>query len=74
VTTLDFLLLLMVLIWGANFSVVKVALRDFPEVAFNAARLLVATVVFLSVVLATPMRARLRALTRREWIELLFLG
>lgn len=71
---LDWLLLLMILIWGANFSIVKVALRDFPEVAFNAARLSVATLVYLSVILATPMRAQLRTLTRREWIELLFLG
>ena len=38
-TALDFLLLLMILIWGTNFSIVKVALRDFPEVAFNAMRL-----------------------------------
>jgi drug/metabolite transporter (DMT)-like permease len=73
-TFLDWLLLLMILIWGANFSIVKVALRDFPEVAFNAARLSVATLVYLSVILATPMRAQLRTLTRRDWIELLFLG
>jgi drug/metabolite transporter (DMT)-like permease len=71
---LDWLLLLMILIWGANFSIVKVALRDFPEVAFNAARLSVATLVYLSVILATPLRAQLRTLTRREWIELLVLG
>jgi drug/metabolite transporter (DMT)-like permease len=45
VTVLDFLLLLMILIWGSNFSIVKVALRDFPEIAFNAMRLLVATTV-----------------------------
>ena len=42
-TRLDFLLLLMILIWGTNFSVVKVALRDFPEIPFNAMRLVVAT-------------------------------
>ena len=73
-TTLDFLLLLMIVIWGSNFSIVKVALRDFPEVPFNAMRLVVATVVFLTVILATPARARLRTLTRRDWVELAFLG
>ena len=73
-TRLDFLLLLMIVIWGSNFSIVKVALRDFPEVPFNAMRLVVATVVFLAVILATPARARLRTLTRRDWIELAFLG
>ena len=71
---LDFLLLLMVLIWGANFSIVKVALRDFPEVAFNAMRLAVATTVYLGVIFATPARTRLQTLTRKDWIELAFLG
>jgi drug/metabolite transporter (DMT)-like permease len=71
---LDLLLLLMILIWGSNFSIVKVALRDFPEVPFNAMRLVTATIVFLTVILATPARERLRALTRRDWIELVFLG
>jgi drug/metabolite transporter (DMT)-like permease len=74
VTVLDSLLLLMVLIWGANFSIVKVALRDFPEVAFNAMRLAVAMTVYLIVIFATPARARLNALTRKDWIELAFLG
>lgn len=73
-TTLDSLLLLMILIWGSNFSIVKVALADFPEIAFNAMRLVVATTVFLGVIFATPARARLKALTRRDWIELAFLG
>jgi len=74
VTGLDLLLLLMILIWGSNFSIVKVALRDFPEVPFNAMRLAVAMVVFLAVVFASPARRRLPALTRRDWVELFFLG
>ena len=43
VTVLDVLLLLMVIIWGANFSVIKLALRDFPQIPFNALRLLLAS-------------------------------
>ena len=73
-TVLDGLLLLMILIWGANFSIVKVALRDFPEIGFNAMRLLVGTAVYLGVIFATPARSRLAALTRRDWVELFFLG
>ena len=73
-TVLDFLLLLMILIWGSNFSIVKVALRDFPEIAFNAMRLLVATTVYVGVIMATPARAQLRTLSRRDWLEVLFLG
>ncbi len=64
----------MILIWGSNFSIVKIALRDFPEVPFNAMRLLVATLVYLAVIFATPARSRLKELTRRDWIELAFLG
>jgi drug/metabolite transporter (DMT)-like permease len=74
VTVLDALLLLMILIWGSNFSIVKVALRDFPEGPFNAMRLLVATTVYLGVIFGSSARARLQALTRRDWIELFFLG
>jgi drug/metabolite transporter (DMT)-like permease len=73
-TLLDWLLLLMILIWGSNFSIVKVALLDFPEIAFNAMRLLVATTVYLVVIMGTPARSLLRTLTRRDWFELLFLG
>lgn len=65
----------MILIWGTNFSVVKVALRDFPEIPFNATRLAVATAVFLGAIRWTRDEARPRApLTRTDWIQLLFLG
>ena len=46
VSRLDLLLLAMVTIWGANFSLVKVAMRDFPELAFNAFRLVIASGIF----------------------------
>ena len=64
---LDFLLLLMILIWGSNFSVVKVALRDFPEVPFNTMRMLVGTTVFLAAIRWTrdPERPRPRRLQTR---------
>jgi drug/metabolite transporter (DMT)-like permease len=71
---MDALLLLMILIWGANFSIVKIALRDFPEIGFNAMRMLVGTAVYLAVIFATPARSRLAALTRRDWTELFLLG
>jgi drug/metabolite transporter (DMT)-like permease len=40
----------MVIIWGGNFSVVKYALRDFPEVPFNALRLVLASAVFVAAI------------------------
>ena len=64
----------MILIWGSNFSIVKVALRDFPEGPFNAMRLVTATTIFLAVIFGTSARGRLRSLTRRDWTELFFLG
>jgi drug/metabolite transporter (DMT)-like permease len=69
-TPFDGLLLLMVLIWGANFTVVKAALADIPPHAFNAIRLVVATGIFLTAVL-------LRGVPRmpgRDWIRLAVLG
>lgn len=65
----------MIVIWGSNFSMVKVALRDFPEIPFNAMRMVVGTTVFLAALWATRNRAKPRpTLTRADWIQLFFLG
>jgi drug/metabolite transporter (DMT)-like permease len=72
--SLDALLVLMILIWGSNFSIVKVALRDFPEIPFNAMRLIVGTTVYLAVIAWWRDRLRLNALTRQDWTQLVFLG
>ena len=65
----------MILIWGSNFSIVKVALRDFPEIPFNAMRMVVATIVFLAVLRLTRDEEEPRAvITRRDWVQLALLG
>jgi len=77
---LDALLLLMVVIWGSNFSVVKYALRDFPEVSFNACRLILASAVFLGAIAVVRHRANAGLgapeppLTRGEWGRVVVLG
>ena len=77
---LDLLLLLMVIIWGSNFSVIKVALREFPEATFNALRLVLASAVFLIAIAVVRMRANagLRPpeppLTGSEWRLVFVLG
>ena len=87
-TRLDLLLLLMVVIWGANFSLVKLALRDFPELAFNAFRLVIASSVFLIAMWWSRRVGNLRAeppggtrvrnlspaLSRSDWLRLVGLG
>lgn len=62
----------MIAIWGTNFSLVKVAMRDFPELAFNAARLVVASSVFLAAMYFT--RQAPARMPRRDWTRLLLLG
>ena len=64
------LLLLMVVIWGANYSLIKVVLRELPPPVFNALRLSIASAVFVAVLALT---ARTRP-TRREWLQLAGLG
>ena len=77
---LDLLLFLMVLIWGSNFSVIKYALRDFPQIPFNAMRLLLASAVFLAAIVVVRRRAALGlrppepSLTGREWGVVLVLA
>lgn len=61
----------MVGIWGANFSAIKLALRDFPEVSFNAMRLVLAAAVFLVAILRL---GRQPTLTRRDWATLVGLA
>ena len=62
----------MVLLWGGNFSVIKIAMRDFPELAFNASRLVVASAVFAAAMWIQGDRPS--TLTRRDWIRLLIVG
>lgn len=69
-TPIDVLLLLMVLIWGGNFTVVKAALQYVPPLAFNALRLLVASAVFLAAIAWTGVPR----LTGREWQRVALLG
>jgi drug/metabolite transporter (DMT)-like permease len=65
----------MVFIWGSNFSIVKVAIRDFPELAFNAMRMAVGSAVFLSAIQFTRDARQPRpAITRGDWIQLTLLG
>ena len=68
----------MVTIWGANFSLVKVAMRDFPELAFNAFRLVIASSIFLAALWwqgrqQGDERSR-DSLSRSDWGRLAFLG
>jgi drug/metabolite transporter (DMT)-like permease len=68
---IDLLLLLMTVIWGSNFTVVKVAARYIPERPFNCLRLLVASAAFL---VAIAIREGWPRLTHAEWIRILQLA
>ncbi|MFN8058785.1 MAG: DMT family transporter [Vicinamibacterales bacterium] len=69
-TPLDAWLLLMVIIWGANFTLVKVGIAAMPAQAFNAGRLGVAGLVF-AVVIAWGVRMGRRPGPAGGWQTLL---
>jgi drug/metabolite transporter (DMT)-like permease len=69
-TPFDGLLLLMVLIWGANYSVVKSAISDIEPQAFNVLRMGLASAVFLAALVVTG----LPRIGRTDWIRLAALG
>ena len=83
---IDALLVLMVLIWGANFSVIKRAFLEIPPQPFNALRLVVAALVFLAAIVWARRRARdtpgqvssvvytANDVTRRDWLDIAALG
>ena len=50
-TRLDALLLLMALIWGTNYAIVKHAFREMDPQAFNAIRMVIASSVFVVMML-----------------------
>jgi drug/metabolite transporter (DMT)-like permease len=82
VTALDALLLLMVLIWGSNYTIVKSALSQIDPQAFNALRMIEASSIML-VVMAVARRIRWNPsqvfytdarVTPREWLAMALLG
>src|SRR5215471_3312306 len=78
--TLDGALLLMALIWGTNYAIVKSAFREIDPQAFNALRLVLASTV-MALVSRGARRFHLdedfhtsARVTRDEWLRLIVLG
>lgn len=67
----DLLLLLMCVIWGINFTVIKVALEDFHPLSFNALRFTLASTLLMITARADISR---RKLERKDLIRLMALG
>jgi drug/metabolite transporter (DMT)-like permease len=81
---IDALLVLMVVIWGANYSLIKHAFQEIPPQPFNALRLTIASSVFLVAIRIAGRRARAKtgstvfftpsAVSSREVWQLVWLG
>jgi drug/metabolite transporter (DMT)-like permease len=86
---IDALLLLMAMIWGTNYSVVKSAFAELNPQAFNAMRLTIGSTVFLAIIVAMRLRPppasgpmasissvffTPAAITSRDWLGLAALG
>ncbi|MEZ4587591.1 MAG: DMT family transporter [Gemmatimonadales bacterium] len=73
-TRYDAGLLLVALIWGANFSAIKYALAEMPPLAFSAVRFILASVLFWVVVRLLEPRSRVPAKDLRFLIGLGVVG
>lgn len=71
--TIHLLLATMVVIWGVNYPVIKVALAEIPTLAFNGLRLTLASLIFL-VAIRYERRRGAAPLTRDDWRRLLLLA
>jgi drug/metabolite transporter (DMT)-like permease len=72
---LDGLLLGMTLIWGSNFSLIKAALRQMPELGFNTLRMALGSVLFAAIIQHRHgIRGLAARLDGRDWISLVTLG
>ncbi len=69
--TVELLLVIVVLIWGTNFIVIKWAFREFPPFAFNAIRMTLAAVILGAIWVA---REKDRAMPWRDWVKFLGVG
>ena len=69
--TIDAGLILIAVIWGLNFPLVKIALREMEPLVVNAIRYPLAA---LTVTLLLRMQGRRLAPRRRHWPRVLFLG
>jgi drug/metabolite transporter (DMT)-like permease len=67
----DLAIVLLVLIWGSNFSVVKAALSQFSPLAFNATRFILASTVLAAFLWARGTRP---SFERRDVLRLVWLG
>jgi len=56
----DWLMLLVILIWGINFSLIKIALKEIPPIPFNGIRLLAGSSVLMAWLLITEKNIRVR--------------
>lgn len=52
-TVTDLLMLLVILIWGLNLSVIKISLREIPPMSFNGIRLLLSSFLLIISILIT---------------------
>jgi drug/metabolite transporter (DMT)-like permease len=87
---IDTALLLMAVIWGTNYTIIKSAFADLEPQAFNALRMTIASLVMLATMAATRARGRVSGnaavarlagvfhtpatVTRGEWVRLAALG
>jgi drug/metabolite transporter (DMT)-like permease len=83
---MDVLLVLMVVVWGVNYSVLKRAFLEIPPQVFNTLRLVIASNVFLSVIALArrrtfgagsplePVFRTTHAVSRRDRWDLMWLG
>jgi drug/metabolite transporter (DMT)-like permease len=77
---IDGALLLMSFIWGSNYSIVKSAFEEVPAHPFNAARLGIASAIFLTLIVIAR-RVRVPSvlytpapITRADWLQIAGLG
>jgi drug/metabolite transporter (DMT)-like permease len=73
-TRLDAWLLGMVFIWGSNFTIIKAALREFPELGFNALRMVTASALFALILAHRQQLWAGRGFTRHDWVRILLLA
>jgi drug/metabolite transporter (DMT)-like permease len=68
------LAILVTIIWSTSWVLIKIGLADVPALTFAGLRYMLASILFFPILLKKNVRVQIKALTKKDWFSLIWLG
>jgi drug/metabolite transporter (DMT)-like permease len=68
------LAVLVTMAWSTSWVLIKIGLADIPAMTFAGLRYVLASLLFLPILLKKEFRTQIKGLTKKEWATLIWLG